>query len=559
MRRGLKTFGVSFRPHDDEAVAILSGSDTCRIGAHQIIGNVRLDDRASLEARIGSLPPRSSDLEICLRAYIAWGDACVNFIQGDFSFVIWDETRRRVLGVRDHLGVRAFHYALVRGTLYISDSIDWILSQEAVPRDLDDVWIGDFLMVGFGLDFERSVRRHVSRLAPAHILDFSSKGLTTRRYWRLEIGAPVRFGKRADYVDRFRELLHQAVRDRLPAGRVGIAMSGGLDSTTLAAATVDVTNEPSRIVTECVHYSDSLQDEEGHFSRLVADKLNVELLLREASDSVYDPLWRARGINTAEPTPTIVQAYPNMVFAQRNRELASIWFFGEGPDDALPFDRDPYLSWLISRRDWKGYMMALADYARVKGIAGWRKTFLRARRPGRKPGVDADNIPAWISPEFEREMRLSERLADLGRSRPAPHWKPSAIRAFSDPIWPALFDTLRVSEMAGGPEWRHPFLDLRLLQYLISLPTIPWAWRKDILRQAMRDKLPSEVLSRDKTPLVDQPLRAPLMKHGFPPLSGAPAFERYVQLKALPRHYSPTDHLDRVIFAHALDYWLSCD
>lgn len=556
----MNTFGVSFRLHDDEGVTILSGSDACRIGPHQIIGNVRLDDRASLEARIGSLLPRSSDLEVCLRAYIAWGDESVNFILGDFSFVIWDGTRRRVLGVRDHLGVRAFHYALVQDTLYISDSIDWIISHEAVPRDLDDVWVGDFLIAGFGLDFERSVRRHVSRLAPAHILDFSSKGLTTRRYWRLEIGDPIRFGKRADYVERFRELLHDAVRDRLPTGRVGIAMSGGLDSTTLAAATVDVTGDPSRIVTECIHYSNSLKDAEGHFSKLVADKLGVELLLREASDSVYDPLWRERGIGTDEPTPTIVQAHPNMVFAQRNRGLARVWFFGEGPDDALPFDRDPYLSWLMSRRDWKGYVLALADYARVKGTAGWRRTFLRALRPGRKTGFDAGTIPAWMSPEFEREMRLSERLADLARSRPAaPHWKPSAIRAFSDPIWPALFDTLRVTERAGGPEWRHPFLDLRLLQYLISIPTIPWAWRKDILRQAMRDKLPSEVLSRDKTPLVDQPFRAPLIRHGFPPLTGTAAFERYVQPEALPRHYSPTDNLDRVIFAHALDYWLSCD
>jgi asparagine synthase (glutamine-hydrolysing) len=555
----LSTFGVSYRRHDDEGVTVLPGSDTYRIGALQIIGNVRLDDKASLGALIGRLPPRASDLEICLRAYIELDDAFANRIRGDFSFVIWDGLRRRFLGVRDHLGVRAFFYTLVKETLYASDSIDWILSHKEVPADLDDVWVGDFLIAGFGLDFARSVRRHVSRLAPAHIIDFSATGLTTRRYWRLDIGAPIRLKKRRDYVERFGELLGEAIRDRLPSGRVGIAMSGGLDSTTLAAATVDVVKDPSRIVTECIHYSNSMRDEEGHFSKLVADKLGIELLLREASDSVYDPLWRERGIKTAEPTATIVQAHSNAVFGQRNRKLASVWFFGEGPDDALPFDRNPYLSWLISQRDWKEVLLALADYARVKGTAGWSRTLLRALRPGHRTGFTGAGIPDWISPEFEREMRLSERLADLTRSVRPRHWKPSAIRAFTDPLWPALFDMLRLSEMTGGPEWRHPYLDLRLLQYLISIPTIPWAWRKEILRQAMRHKLPSQVLARDKTPLVDQPLREPLKKHGFPALSGTPGFERYVRPEALPRFYSPTNNLDQVIFAHALDYWLACN
>jgi len=89
------------------------------------------------------------------------------------------------------------------------------------------------------------------------------------------------------------------------------------------------------------------------------------------------------------------------------------------------------------------------------------------------------------------------------------------------------------------------------------LPPVPWAWRKHLLREAMRGRLPDEVLARNKSPMVRNPLLGPLGKHGFAPLSGGKAFRRYVDPDRLPPPQSLPAHLDGVIAAHALDYWLA--
>ena len=87
----------------------------------------------------------------------------------------------------------------------------------------------------------------------------------------------------------------------LPAGRVGIAMSGGLDSTTLAATAVEVTGDPSRIVAECEHYERLMHIREDHYASLAARHIGIELRIRPADDIAYDPQWRARELRSSEP------------------------------------------------------------------------------------------------------------------------------------------------------------------------------------------------------------------------------------------------------------------
>src|SRR6202044_346016 len=103
----------------------------------------------------------------------------------------------------------------------------------------------------------------------------------------------------------------------------------------------------------------------------------------------------------------------------------------------------------------------------------------------------------WIDPDFVHRIGLAERLQALGAS--AHPWHQQAVGSFQDAIWPALFDDLRFAEARGPFEWRHPFLDLRVLEYMISLPPVPWAWRKHLLRKSMANRLPPAILARDKT------------------------------------------------------------
>ncbi len=530
------------------------GATVERLGPLQIVGNVRLDARWDLWRSLPNAGGAHSDLALCLHAYAAWGESFVDRLSGDFCFALWDDTRRCLIAVRDRLGIRPLFHASVGGEVLVSDSLDWIMAHDAVPTDLDDVWIGDFLTVGFGLDFDRTVRRHIRRVPPAHLLKIADGRETVRRYWQLEIAEPLHFKDRRVYTERFLELVDTAIKDRLPPGRIGISMSGGLDSTMLAACTVAAVGDPARVIGECHHFERLMPDEEAHFGTLAARHLGIELRLQAADDLVYDSQWRERGLRTAEPTLTIVQAHPGATTARAMAADAGVWFFGEGPDNALAFDRDPYFAWLVSRRDWWGLAGVLLDYVRVKGLSGWRATVARRLVPHHAGLSATTGVPAWIDPDFARRVGLPERLQALGAS--AHPWHPQAVGSFESAIWPALFDDLRYAEACGPFEWRHPFLDLRVLEYMMALPPVPWAWRKHLLRKAMADRLPPAILARDKTALARQPLLAVWGEQGLPSLSGSSRLAPYVTAAELPPHQPMPANPDCVVAAHALDHWL---
>ncbi|MDI1266248.1 MAG: asparagine synthase-related protein [bacterium] len=536
-------------------------------GRYWIVGRVRLDARSELQSVLSERirgPLRDiSDAQLCLHAYAAWGDAFVDRIAGDFCFVLWDDDRNRLVCVRDQLGIRSLFHAEAGGSRFVSDSLDWIASRSSVNRDLDDAWVADFLTVGHSLEFERTVYRHIQRLAPAHVLTISDSGATVRRYWRLNIQEPLYFRDRRLYVERFLDLLSNSIVDRLPAGRVGISMSGGLDSTTLAACAVHATGDAARVVAECLHFEKLESDNEKHFSSLVAQRLGIELRIRACDELTYDSQWQSRSIKTPEPSTLIVSAHMDRAVALERANKAQVWFYGEGPDNALAFERGAYLSWLVGRRDWLRLGEAGLLYLRAKGLAGLTET-LRRYAARRQTVDEAIDVPPWLDRSLVDRLGQEERLSGMSQlggvgasSTPRHPWHPGAIAWFNDPIWPAVFANYEFEESLAPFVLRHPFLDLRVLEFMLSVPTVPWARNKLLLREAMRGRLPDELLARKKATLPSAALTSPLRIHGLPPLLRNSCLDRYIDVRAVPVVGSSGRHWQQVVAVHALDYWLT--
>jgi asparagine synthase (glutamine-hydrolysing) len=548
---------VSSKADSSPAAAEASGVRNLE-GRYWIVGRFRLDGRGDLRSRLSDLGSRSadvSDAELCLHAYAVWGDGFVDRLAGDFCFALWDGDRNRLISARDQLGVRPLFHAVAGGTRFVGDSLDWIVSQAPVARDLDDAWIADFLSVGHCLEFDRTVYRHVKRLAPAHVLTISDAGATVRRYWRLEIREPLYFGDRRVYTERFLDLMAQSMADRLPSGRIGVSMSGGLDSTTLAASAVRATGDPSRVVAECSHFETFEEDQERHFSSLAARHLGIELRLVASDGLAYDPQWRQRSTRTAEPTAAVITAHFDRALIHERAGRAGVWLYGEGPDNALAFERDAYLSWLVGRRDWRRLGEAVLHYLHAKGLTGWFETFGRYARQ-RRVLDDSFAVPPWLDRAFVGRVGLEERLRGVD-SAAAPHpWHPRAMASFNDPIWQQLFADLNHEECLGPIVWRHPFLDLRVLEFMLAVPPVPWARRKLLLREAMRGRLPDEVLARTKTAFWGSTIARPIRTHGLPVLARGGRLGAYVDVQALPVGTPAQSDLDRIVAVHALDYWL---
>lgn len=527
-------------------------------GRYWIVGRIRLDARDELLARLGAAPT-ASDARLCLLAYARWGETFTDHLAGDFAFALWDEQRQCLLAVRDRLGVRSLFHTRTADAWLIGDSLDWLAARSATAPALDDYWIADFLVLGQSREFERTVYRDIKRVAPAHLLTLGEGGLSLRRYWRLELAEPVYLRNAEAYHERFRELLSRAVADRLPSGRVGIAMSGGLDSTTLAAMAVEVTGDPSRIVAECEHYERLMHIREDHYASLAARHLGIELRIRPADDIAHDPQWRSHGLRSAEPAVGMLNARNIRRIGREMAAIAPVWLDGEGPDNALTLERDAYLGWLRRRRSWGRLSQALLQYAVAKGFSGWSQTLARRSGLRRVPELDPfDVLPPWLREDFAKELRLSERQEALGLGGDPSHpWHPVAYDSFTSPIWQSYFEDHAFEESLAGFEWRYPFLDLRVLQFMLAVPPVPWGWKKHLIRAAMRDRLPRAVLDREKTPLACYPEIATMRATGLPSLPENHRVGRFVDPVRLPDLAAPDPDLALSLGVHALDGWLS--
>ncbi|WP_296328828.1 asparagine synthase-related protein [Reyranella sp.] len=529
-------------------------------GRYRIVGRFRLDARDELRARLGTSAASASDAMLCLQAYAKWHEAFTDFLAGDFAFALWDDETQCLLGARDRLGVHALFHSRTADAWLVSDSLDWLAARVPTRDALDDYWIADFLALGVAREFERTVYRDIKRLAPAHLLKLGEGGLSLRRYWRLDIPEPVYLHREEAFHERFRELLSRAVADRLPTDRVGVAMSGGLDSTTLAATAVEVTGDPSRIVAECEHYERLMHIREDHYASLAARHIGIELRIRPADDIAYDPRWRARALRSAEPMTALVNAHNMQRVGREMGAVTSVWLDGEGPDNALALERDAYLGWLRRQRSWRHLAQALVGYAAAKGLAGWVQTIGRHTRLQREAELEpADTLPPWLRRDFAERLNLAERRESLGLGGEMSHpWHPASIGSFTSPIWQGHFDIRAFEGSLGGFEWRYPYLDLRVLEFMLSVPPVPWGWNKRLIRGAMRGRLPAEVLARRKTPLDCYPEVATIREVGLPVLPEDHRIGRYVDPQFLPDRGASDTDLATSLNAHALDHWLAC-
>src|SRR5665213_1025795 len=241
-----------------------------------IVADARIDARAELIEKLkaksnaaGPLSLATPDSELILHAYDCWGEACVEYLLGDFSFAIWDARERRLFCARDQFGVKPFFYAQIGPCIIFSNTLDCIRQHPSVSSRLDELAIADFLLFEMNQDPTITSFSDIRRLPPAHILTCRQDKTTVRRYWELSVTTPILYRRDAEYIERFRELLDVAVADRLRTDSAGVLMSGGLDSTTVAASAKRASTSTQKGMDVCAItdvYERLIPDEEGHYA-----------------------------------------------------------------------------------------------------------------------------------------------------------------------------------------------------------------------------------------------------------------------------------------------------
>ncbi|MGA8035687.1 MAG: asparagine synthase-related protein [Candidatus Acidiferrales bacterium] len=497
-------------------------------GKFWIVADARIDARDELATKLAkfkrSVREDAADVEWILQAYAAWGPSCVEYLRGDFAFAIWDADSKSLFCARDHFGVRPFYYAELRDQFVFSNVLDCVRLHPEVSAELNDAAVADFLLFGLNCNVGTTTFRDVQRLPPAHTLTASTAGIRIERYWSAPTDGYIRYKDVRAYAEHFNDIFQPAVADRLRNDRVAILMSGGLDSAAVAATARDASRSAKPGSGADIHaftmvYESLFADDEGRYARELAEYLQIPIECMALDRLRPFEGWPAAGAAASNQSGSDLDGgcyWPEPVgdpfmaglFVQFGAiaKTCRVALSGDGNDNLMHFEMWPYTKSLVRRSEWNTLALQLPAYLRR------RKSPLRGalRRVTKIFGNDElrPEIPKWVSSALVDRLKLKDRAAEwcqLTPSRPHPVL-PRGHASLSLPQWSNLFEMQNAGVTKCPVEMRHPFLDLRVVNFLLSLPPFPLYMEKKLLREALAGRVPESVRTRKKTPLAGDPL-----------------------------------------------------
>jgi asparagine synthase (glutamine-hydrolysing) len=491
-----------------------------------LTADARIDGRteliAELEAKLrrrlwmrgsgnGSGPERlPNDAELILLAYEAWSQDCVKHLIGDFAFAICDARERQLFCARDHFGVKPFYYASVGNAFIFSNTLNCVRQHPAVSDELNDLAIADFLLFDGNQDPATTTFSDIARLPPAHYLTRSASGLRLQRYWILPLDHQIQYRRKSDQIAHFRELLRTAVADRMRTNHIGITMSGGLDSTAVAATASELlkdTFKPSDLTAYSTVWDNLIPDQERYYSGVAGKRLGIPIHYLAADNYRLFEGWERPELRRPEPVNE-----PHLaIFTDQSRCLSDqcrVSLTGWDGDAILNESPKPYFRFLLRRFRLTRLLFEISRYMvsqrRVVPLtlSEQVKRLFRTNLSLQKP-----TYPTWLNQAFEKRLALPDRWKQINDSLSSKHpIRPYAHRVLSSlPNWLSLFEGYDSGVSLLPIEYRHPLIDLRIIDCSLSLPPAPWCVKKELLRASMEGLLPNEVRLRPKTPLAGLP------------------------------------------------------
>ncbi len=565
-QRGIVLTQEAALVHTRLAVIDISGGRqpmTCAEDGRQytIVYNGELYNAPELRRELGEdIFTTRSDTEVVLRSYMRWGEKCVERFNGIFAFAVWDESERRVFLARDRIGVKPLFYALRGDKLIFASEIPALLAHSDITPELDLTGAAELLLIAPGRTPGCGVLRGISEVRAGECGFFTQDGLSLHEYWRLRAyELHESFGETAENV---RELLLDSIRRQLISDvPVCTFLSGGLDSSLISSvAAAELKKSGKRLPTFSVDYLNNAQYfRKSHFQPNSDPEYIQKMVEYLDSDhhwtvvevpelvAALDEAVEARGL------PGMADVDASMLLLCREiKKHGTVALSGECSDEIFggyPWYRDEDI------RMTDGFPWAQST--------SYRSTFLHERYAG---DIDAEG---YVYSAYRRTADSADRLST---DTPLEERMREMTQLNFDWFMQNLLDRKDRMSMYSGLEVRVPFCDYRIAEYLYN---VPWEYKdhdgqeKGLLREAMKDWLPEEVLRRKKSPYpkthdpaylsaVTEKLRDILSRDTpLTDLVSRPALERLLSHADSVQWYGQLMNLPQTIaYFIQLDYWL---
>jgi asparagine synthase (glutamine-hydrolysing) len=470
-----------------------------------------------------------SDTEVILAAYDYWSDECVEHFDGMFAFAIWDKEEKELFAARDRFGEKPFYYYYDGANFLFASEIK-ALWAAGIDKRPNLQLLFNFITIGYTDNPERpeeTFYTNIARLPAASRLFYApaNDGLTVDKYWDLNTNVNKKITDE-EATAQFSQLFNTSVQRRLRSDvSIGTSLSGGLDSSSVVA-TIDeylkAANSPGnqyRFETFTAIFPGFERDESA-YSKAVATKfgLNQHTVHVTAEDMLAD--WDVFCHHQEEPFGSASSFAQYKVFQLAKQHAVKVLLDGQGADETLA-GYSKYYKWywqelFLRRKLLRSGELKAAKQAGVQERFGFRN-------------IIASIFPDFASVVLERQYLVKAlQHEDLSRdfvkkqSREAYYATPPVFNLngvlYFNTCTHGLEELLRYADknsMAHGREVRLPFLSHELVSFIFSLPShlkIRKAYGKWVLRNAMQDKLPSEIVWR-KDKVGFEPPQQQWMQH----------------------------------------------
>ncbi|MDK2902689.1 MAG: hypothetical protein PWQ93_608 [Clostridiales bacterium] len=433
-----------------------------------------------------------SDTEVLLISFIAWGPSCLQHFNGIFAFAVWDDTAQKLFMARDRLGVKPLFYAQIGHGILFGSEIKAILAHPDIKPEVDAEGLAEVLVIGPARTPGHGIFRHINELRPGYYMNYDRSGMEIRQYWELDSH------HHSDDINTTADTIRWLVKDAAERQLVSdvpvcTLLSGGLDSSALTAFAAAAFQRQGR---DPLHtYSVDYVDNQRYFQRNA---------FQPSSDADWVPVISdfldTRHHSVLIDTPELVEALKDAVHARDIPGMADV-------DSSL---------YLFCREIKKGATVALSGECADEVFGGYpwfyredalnANTFPWSIKIRERCAILSPDVSERLKPEEYLAYRYEQALKEVPRL-PGEAPKDARMREMfylNLTRWmPVLLDRKDRMSMATGLEVRVPFCDHRIVEYVWN---IPWDIKyynqreKGILRYALTDLLPEDILWRKKSP-----------------------------------------------------------
>ncbi len=548
--------------------------------SHWIVYNGEVFNHAEIRPQLeqaGHHYKTRCDTETIIHAYEEFGPASVDLFRGMFAYAIWDCERHQLFAARDRLGIKPFYYYWDGGVFAFASEIKALLMHPTIHAELENQVLPEYLAFGY-ISEERTLFRGIRKLMPGHHLTLDVSGarpvLQIRQYWDVPVPSPAQASEK-ELIAETRRRLEESVRLRLMSDvPLGMFLSGGVDSSAIAAMMKRLTNAP--VKTFAVGYAEQHFSELGYAAQVAesigTDHHEVKIGIDEFFNELPRLIWH-------EDEPITWPSSVSLYFVSRlAASEVKVVLTGEGSDEIFGgYER--YRWNLINSR--AGNLYGVFPSFLREGVNRHLETtpLLKAsiRRKirhtfiGRDATVESlllDNFYCAFSREEQNRLLGSAPQAVYGNylrywnSREGSSLLSRMLYADQKTYLVELLMKQDQMSMASSIESRVPFLDHTLVEFSTSIPNSLKVWgktQKYILKAALAGLLPAEIIHRKKmgfpTP-VRQWLLDPRAKPLYDALTNRDGFlssivEKQVLVNLISRHLQgqedATDRLWRLL------------